>query len=95
MKAVKINFDVNGLTRLGIEPASRAPEADVITARPSELFIIIYQRATTNLPGSISCNRIFIFSNSFLQLFDFGIIFHQFHFYLTRSRFRFFFLNSK
>ena len=32
------NYKVIGLTRLGIEPKSTAPEADALTARPSELF---------------------------------------------------------
>ena len=32
------NFKVIGLTRLGIKPASLAPETDALTTRPSELF---------------------------------------------------------
>ena len=31
------NFKVIGLTQLGIEPKSTAPEANAVTARPSEL----------------------------------------------------------
>ena len=33
------NFIVIGLTRPGIKPKSTAPEADVLTTRPSELSI--------------------------------------------------------
>ena len=33
------NFKVIGLTRLGIKPESTAPESDVLTTRPSELFL--------------------------------------------------------
>ena len=32
------NFKVIGLTRLGIESKSTAPEADALTTQPSELF---------------------------------------------------------
>ena len=32
------NFEVIGLTRLGIKPKSTAPKADALTTRPSELF---------------------------------------------------------
>ena len=32
------NFEVIGLTRLGIKPESTAPEADALTTRPSEML---------------------------------------------------------
>ena len=35
-EAVNTNFKVIGLTRLGIEPESTAPEADALTTRLSE-----------------------------------------------------------
>ena len=37
---MKSNFQVIGLTRLEIKPASTAPEADTLTTRPFELLNI-------------------------------------------------------
>ena len=40
MKAVNANFEVIGLTRLGIKFESTATEANALTALPSDLFNI-------------------------------------------------------
>ena len=46
------NFKLIGLTRLGINPKSRAPEANALTTRPSELlqhlrsFHTVHQRCS-------------------------------------------------
>ena len=39
-KAVNTNFKVIGVTRLGIQPVSAAPEANILTTRPPELLNI-------------------------------------------------------
>ena len=38
-EAVNTNFEVAGLTRLGIKPKSTAPQAEALSARSSELFM--------------------------------------------------------
>ena len=41
-KAVNTNFEVIGLTLLGIKLKSTTSEADALTTRPSELYICLY-----------------------------------------------------
>ena len=43
------NFKAIGLTRLGIKPKSTAPEADVLTIRPSELLNVKQEKRGENL----------------------------------------------